>query len=224
MPVQVLPSIKAFDEFRQKLLKIGFKELTTEEFFETFKKLNIESTRPQKGREVGFIFRVENSTVPNSSALTVYVWTTYLAWEKEARPSDEGWVLIARGNKGKYFAHPLHRTKNFLIKLARLAWIARWRVMNIPPCEECKRPMKIAYGKALKSRYWRCDYRQNHLNNKAVTANWDYGMPPKALALVKRERRIRSRYRASRRAARKSVNSAMQKRQRWIKRRPKTVE
>ncbi len=211
MPRQILPDEKAFADFKEKLLARGFRELTNEEFSTTFSRLGLTAPRSKEGRETGFIF--------NANDLKVFVWTTYLNSEQRSRDSDAGWVLIADGDRARYFTHPMMRTKNFLTRLARRAWIARWRVVHRPLCPECRRYMKIAYGRALKSRYWRCDYRSSHHPYKPIFLAWDYGMPPKALAFIEKERKLREKYRDSRKKAGKPNNVAMNNRRRWKRRR-----
>ncbi len=210
MPRQILPDEKAFTAFRKKLLTLGFRELTSEEFSKTFKRLGLEAPRPQEGRETGFIF--------SANELKVFIWTTYLSQEQKSRDSDAGWILIADGDRARYFTHPLRRTKNFLLKMVRHAWVARWRIIHRPLCPQCQRYMRIAYGQALKSRYWRCDNMRHHA--KPIFVAWDNGMPPKALAFLQIQRKARSRYRQTRKKAGKPNNVAMLNRKKWPKRRP----
>lgn len=212
MPCQILPDEEAFASFKQKLLALEFRELTNEEFFKSFKRLGLEAPRPLEGRETGFIFAAND--------LKVYVWTTYLSSARKSRDSDAGWVLIAEGDKARYFTHPLRRTKNFLLKLSRYAWVARWRVLNRPLCPQCHNYMRIAYGLALKSRYWRCDHKESHDPRRPIFISWDHGMPPKALSFIKRERKPRRKYRETRKKEGRPNNVAMLNRKKWTKYRP----
>ncbi len=209
MPSQVLPDEKAFAEFKQRLLALGFRELTNEEFTKSFKRLGLEAPHSRESRETGFIFAAND--------LKAYVWTTYLSAERKSRASDAGWVLIADGDRAKYFTHPLRRTKNFLLKLSRYAWIARWRVLNRPLCPQCHGYMRIAYGLALKSRYWRCDKKAAHDPRRPIFLAWDNGLPPKALSFVKKERQPRRKYRQARKKAGLPNDVAMLNRKKWTK-------
>jgi hypothetical protein len=75
--------------------------------------------------------------------------------------------------------------------------------------------MRIAYGWAVKSRYWRCDSKNHHHPYKSVFLPWDFGMPPKALAFLKKKRKVRRKYRDQRTRAGKPNNVAMKKRTKW---------
>lgn len=218
-PRQVLPDKKAFTGFEEKILALGFRELTHEEFVEAFQRSGFKPLGSSVGEETAFVYSADRPDKPND--LKVFVWTTYLSWKNESRDSDAGWILITQAGQARYFAHPLMRTKNFLITLIRLAWIARWRVINRPVCPQCQRFMKIAYGWAIKSRYWRCDYRISHHPYKPVFLPWDIGMPPKAFAFLKKRRKVRRKYREGRKRAGKPNNVAMlyrlKRKKRWLK-------
>lgn len=215
MSRQILPDEKSFADFKEKILALGFRELTHEEFARAFQHSGLKPLSSSAGRETAFVYSADKLDKPND--LEVFIWTTYLSWKKESRDIDAGWILITQAGRARYFAHPLMRTKNFLITLIRLAWIARWRVINRPTCPQCpdQRYMKIAYGWAIKSRYWRCDYKSQHHPYKPVFLPWDYGMPPKALAFLKKKRKIRRKYRDSRKKAGKPNNVAMLNRRKW---------
>lgn len=201
--------------FKQKLLGWGFRELTSEEFTKAFERLGLKAPRPQESRETGFIF--------TANGLNVYVWTTYLNTEQRARNSDAGWVLIADGDNARYFTHPMRRTRHFFHRLSKHAWIARWRAVNRPLCPKCSRYMKIAYGRALKSRYWICKNNKRHDSHKAVFVSWDKGMPPRALKFLKSQRKVRAKYRKTRTRAGKLNHVAMLNRAAWRKNRPQNA-
>lgn len=217
MPRQVLPDEKSFTNFKEKILVLGFRELTNEEFMRAIRRSGFRPPSSSVGRTTAFVYSADRLDKPND--LEVFVWTTYLSQEQKSRATASGWILITQAGRARYFAHPLMRTKNFLITLIRLAWIARWRVINRPTCRECQRYMKIAYGWAIKSRYWRCDYKSQHHPYEPVFEDWDIGMPPKAFAFLKKRRKIRRKYREGRRKAGKPNNVAMLDRLRRKRRR-----
>lgn len=144
------------------------------------------------------------------------MWTTWVKEQMAARDSDSAWALIEENGSARYFACPIHRTKNFVKTFLRRAWIARWRVLNRPRCERCGEFMHIAYGQGLGARYWRCDNLSGHDNRKYVRLDWDSGLPKRAKGYVMLWRRQRRAYRKKRRKEGKPVNVARLIRRRWI--------
>lgn len=202
MPKQILPDETSFDAFRNAIITEGFRSLSNTEFCSSFRRLGLQAPRKLKGREAGFIFSANN--------LTVYVWTTYLGVEGEARPRDSGWVLISEYDKAKYFAHPFMRTANFFNKLLAYAKACKERVVNRPLCPTCQRFMDITKGRGLKSRYWACK-----LSHNLEHITWDYGLSDESLNFLKAERKQRDKYRHERRAEGKTVGQAMLRRKPW---------
>lgn len=156
--------------------------------------------------EIGFIFE--------ANGLKVVVWTT---WEKadsmtRIRNSDAGWVIILDNERTVYFSHPIHRTKNFLQNLLYQVQIAWWRVLHRPKCPECDEFMDIAFGKGLKSRYWKCSRRLRHSNRKSINCPWDVALPSTIKNYLKSLRGKRARYFKKRRREGKDVCAAMKKR------------
>ncbi len=207
MPVKVLPDVSDLERLSYELQHLGFRLVTDVEFRKNFVRLGLKAPRPRHGREVGFEFA--------ANGLVVWVWTTWLARECQAREVDEGWVLIADGDEAVYFSHPLHRTKNFTQNLLRQAWLARWRVLHRPLCPKCKNFMDIVRGRGLKARYWRCDRRKAHTDQKPVSLDWDHGLPKKAKKFVEASRKRRERYEKERKAEGKTLHTALLKRRSW---------
>lgn len=205
MPRQVLPNAKDFKRFTRSLVRRGFRKLSRAEFRNDFERLELGAPSPREGREVGFAF--------SANGLTVFVWTTFLDWEKKARDTDAGWVLIRDGDKVKYFSHPIHRTENFLRNLLGYASAARLRVMHRPLCPKCHAYMDIARGKGLKARYWKCARPAAH--KKAVSLSWDYGLPSAALEFLRPLRKKRAQYRDKLRAEGKEPGAAQRRRKGW---------
>jgi len=226
MPVQILPSQNAFENFRAYLLKEGFREISFCEVFKTFARLGLEAPRYHPGREVGFCFE--------ANGWKVYVWTTFVMSLQqarlraavasfgvaEARKEDAGWVLITEGDKILYSTHPLRRTRYFLRRLYKYALIAKMRVINRPLCPSCQAYMDIERGKGLKSRYFIC---RKKAHPKPVFTNWDIGLSAWAKDFLKDERKKRALYRKKRRADGKTVGMAMLTRKRYKITRPENL-
>lgn len=210
---KVLPDEEAFARFRRALLRRGFRGISPVEFKKEFIRLGLKAPSPREGREVGFVY--------TSSGLDVCVWTTFLAREGRAREKDAGWVLIKDGDNPRYFAHPLRRTKNFLRNLLWVACIARWRAEHRPLCPTCNGRMRIAYGKGIKARFWKCVKPAFH--TKAVSLSWDYGLPQEALDFLRPLRKRRARYYAELRKQGKKPGAAIRRRIGWKISRPENT-
>lgn len=198
MPNKVLFGEDDFKKFEQKLTKRGFKRLDPNIVHEDILPEVEIGTPPRKHfkHEVGFGFFGEKG-------FEVVVWTTYIPPDKRARESDNGWVLIKKGNRVLYYSHPLNRTENFLKRLYISAAIAQVRIQKRPECPQCGRYMEIVRGKGIGSRYWSCFH---HL--KQVNRGWDCNMPPEAMPYVRRIRKERERYYKQVRAKGGQVGSA----------------
>jgi hypothetical protein len=86
VPTQILPTEADFDAFKEAMLKEEFRLISNNEFRNNYLRLGLQAPRKRNGREAGFVFNANN--------LTVFVWTTFVVAEGEARPEDSGWVLI----------------------------------------------------------------------------------------------------------------------------------
>ncbi len=210
---KVLPDEEAFARFKRTLLRRGFRQISPVEFKKDFQRLELKAPSPREGREVGFRF--------TSNGLEVNVWTTFLACEGRARDEDAGWVLIKDGDKALYFSHPLRRTKNFLRNLLWLAVIAKWRAEHRPLCPVCKSRMRIAYGKGIKARFWKCVRPTFH--TKAVSLPWDHELPQEALNFLRPLRKRRARYYAKLREEGKKPGAALRQRIGWKIGRPENI-
>jgi hypothetical protein len=133
---------------------------------------------------------------------------------------DLGWTLISEGDTGCYFAKPFRRTKNYVKNILSYAWICKFKIENRPLCPTCHRFMKIARGKALRSRYWRCDNPSMHKEH--VHIDWDFGLGPKAKSFLAGRRKETCRYNKKRAAEGKApLGTAMLMRaDRWVVTRP----
>ena len=210
MPKKVLPSEADFDQFRKSLLEEGFRPVSRTEFSNSFKRLDLQAPRPREGRETGFIFM--------ANRLTVYVWTTFLEQENQAREEDAGWVVITEGDRPDYYSHPMMRTKGFLAKLLKNAKIAKERVLKRPLCPTCHAFMQITKGTRPKARYWSCVGKSHpHLFH---TLPWDYNLSDESMVFLKAERRERRRYREGLTKAHKTVIPAIIRRKPWVVKNP----
>lgn len=210
MPKKVLPTAEAFQKFFGELEMRGFRRTTQGELASDFRRLALKAPSPREDREIGYTF--------SANGLTVVVWTTLLE-EGCMRDSDSGWVLIKMGDTVLYYSHPIHRTKDFLRNLLGHARIARLRVLHRPLCPTCGKRMFIAFGKALKTRYWRCNRHPEpqHLS-------WDHGLSTRALKFLSDARRERERYRKRARAEGKEPGAALRRRRGWKVGRPENLE
>lgn len=219
MPKRVQVSAEAFTRFREYMEGRKFREISREESSRDFWRLKLTPPSPREGREVGFTL--------HANGLTAVVWTSYLLPEERLREKDYGWVLIREGDKARYFAHPMLRTKHFLGRMYRRAVVAQLRILNRPLCPVCRANMRIARGKGLKSRFWECRKVIRHPDKKPIFVDWDYELSlekyPKALAFVLAERKKRKRYRDRARAAGKRVGKAMMRREGWQVGRPENL-
>lgn len=209
MPKQALPGAKAFGKFRIAMEKRGFRELSRSEFRRDFERLGLEAPFSRDGREIGFVF--------HANGLDAVVWTSFLS-PHTARESDSGWVLIREGDEARQFSHPLHRTEKFLSRLLGYASVARLRVLNRPNCPNCGARMHIAEGKALKSRYWRCDR-----HSPPAWLSFDHGLPKEAIEFLEGFRKERARYRKKARAEGKKPGTALLSRKGWTVTKPENI-
>lgn len=205
MPRKVSIDEAAFGLFSEKMRALGFRRVEPVELSQDFARLGLVAPRPRRGKEVGFSFA--------ANGLEVRVWTTFLASLGHERDSDEGWVLIKQGDSVRYFSRPMHRTEHFLRRLYERAQIARLRVINRPLCPECRARMQIAFGEGLKSRFYICKRTDRHVSRRPICCGWDYGLPPKALEFVRKERKRRS-----------GTGAALRKRRAWKAARPENRE
>lgn len=218
MPPKVDPEPSEFHRFAVEMRHMEFRQIGGLEFRKTFQRLGLRAPRPRSGRETGFVF--------TANQLEVCVWTTWIEKVQAIREIDAGWVLIKdnRRKKPDYFAGPFNRTKNFLVNLLRYSWLARWRSIHRPLCPECHQFMTITFGRALKSRYWSCVNRKQHLESKQnVNLGWDHGLPPRAKKFVESVRKRRANYLKKLREKGKPHHLAMRRRKTWTITRPQNL-
>lgn len=211
MPKKVLPTAGEGKYLGQELIKLGFRQVTRNDWKFVRETEDLKVPRKRTGYEIGYVYF--------ANGYLVYVWTTFDAETFEAFESDAGWVLVVgEGNKRLYSSPRLHRTKYFISRILSYAWICKWKIDHRPLCPECKKAMVLARGKHLKQRYWKCAYRKGHVNHKNVNISWDSNLPKKAQKFLDERRKKRSKYRKKRRKEGKSTDQAMLRRKTYEKR------
>jgi len=213
MPAKQLPDIRSFHAFVEVLQRRGFRLINTHERRADFRRLDLRAPSPREGHEAGLVF--------SANGLEVIVWTTFVIREGRAREVDAGWVIIKDGDQARYFSHPIHRTANFLKTLLWSARVAQLRALNRPLCPVCGARMRIANGKGLKSRYWRCTRPAFHTDDQ--WKDWDCGLPPLALAWVKDMREKRRKYRKKLKNEGRTPGGALKRRIGWKVGKPHNV-
>ncbi len=195
------------------LLDMGYREFTTGDSKKEFLRLNLSPPRPIVGREVSFSYKAREK----GNNYTVILHTTYLKASKKWRDkeTDAGWNLITEGDKAKYFAKPFSRTKGFILKFLRYAWVSRWKVEHRPLCPECQALMHIAKKDDKRQYYWICRNNIRHTEDKPVFLPWDFGLPLKATAFVKVRRAYTARYKKKVKKSGLKVTPAQKIRKPW---------
>ena len=221
VPKLILFGPKDFIEIKNALEKLGFTSVSRYAMRRVFTRLDLHPPKKnvKGGSEVGFIYK----PVESSNNYSVYVWTSYVPDLGHARPEDFGWVLITDGDKALYFAHPLIRTMGFKKKLLSYAWISMYKVLHRPVCPECGAWMHITPSKGISSRRWCCKAVKAHKSHKWITLPWDFGLGPKAIAFLEKERKFQRKYRAKRRKNGQPTDVAITNRQRWEIRKPENA-
>ncbi len=133
----------------------------------------------------------------------------------ESRGTDAGWILIAEGDKARYFAKPFNRTKGFILKFLRYAWVTKWKVDNRPLCPECQAYMHITKKASTRQYYFICRHKISHKNGEPVFQPWDVGLPLKALKFVSIRREYTERYNKKIKDEGKIVTPARKIRKPW---------
>jgi hypothetical protein len=174
------------------ILGMGYHKITKNDSRKTFLRLNLSPPRPIVGRETSYYYNGRNGVY------SVILHTSYLEAEKKWRNTgeDAGWNLIAEGDKPLYFAKPFKRTKGFIIRFLRYAWISKWKVDNRPLCLECHAYMDIQRKRGSRQYFWACHKKEKHTSLNPRFVLWDYGLPKKASEFVRIRRSYSSRYRS----------------------------
>jgi hypothetical protein len=161
-----------------KMQEIGFLSTEISDQKKLFYRLGLIPPREITGREKTYSY--------HNHGYTVIIHTTYLEKEKKWRDTgtDSGWVLIRKGDEAVYFARPFKRSKGFIIKILRYAWITKWKVNNRPLCHECRGYMDIYRKKGSRQYFWICNKSKSHNDQRATFLPWDYMLPKKASEFV----------------------------------------
>lgn len=181
-------TVDDFVHFNDKMREIGFLSVEISDQKKLFYRLGLIPPREITGREKTYAY--------HNHGYTVIVHTTYLEKEKKWRDTgtDSGWVLIREGDEAVYFARPFKRSKGFILKLLRYAWITKWKVDHRPLCSECKGYMSIHRKKGTRQYFWICNKNEYHKELNAIFLPWDYMLPKKASDFVAIRREITEKY------------------------------
>ena len=169
--------------------KMQFRTIFGFETKQTLTRLGAIAPKKVTGSETGFSFEANN--------YKVVVWSSFVESENDWRKKDVARVLIVENDDIKYCSRDIRQTRFLPIRLARTAWIARWKVLHRPCCPECGGYMNIVNRK-FRRYWWECLKKEAHSSGKKVTLPWDHGLPPKALAYVEKMRKPGDKYRRKR--------------------------
>ncbi len=206
MPKGVPVTFRAFQEFEEKICKLGFSEMSRKEIAIITEAHGLVPPRSPQPGEIGFKY--------SAHGYTVKVWTSCVraVVEKCRKCSagqaddvvvsreiggDMGWVLIvdAHGSE-QYFSRPVLRTANFVRNILRRTWIAQRRIDRRPLCPECRKYLVISRNKHG-GFFWGCYHAELHSDGRPRFAGWDVALPPRALKYAKMWREEFARYRRS---------------------------
>jgi len=196
-----------------QFLSMGFRENTKFDSARLFERLNLIPPRTITGREASYIYK--SHAQGNNYAVIIH--TTYLKASKKWRDkgTDAAWCLIAEGDKAKYFAKPFSRTKGFILKLLRYAWVTKWKVDHRPLCPQCHYLMDINRKIEPRQYYWICRNNLRHDVDAPVFEPWDSGLPLKAAKFVSIRRAYTARYHKKLKKEGKVVTPARKIRNPW---------
>lgn len=218
MPKKIKATPEEFSRFDQAMLELGYMRLSSEEIERDRIRLGLQSRRRkrQEGKEVGYYF--------SQLDYKVKVWTTWIEEEAVFRQEDQGWILIARGDRALHFEHPFNRTKNFLRRLYNYARVDQERLNRRPQCQHCKTPMQLVEGDRLKERGWACINVQNHPEQTYEVVGFNAMLDSVAMKYLERYEKRSNVYRAKREEEGKPNFVAMLRHKGWIVTRPENIE
>jgi hypothetical protein len=213
MPKAYKFTYQDFLEFKEKILKEGFRQIEPYEFYTELQVADVErqTPTPTVGREEGFIF--------SALGLEVRVWTSFIMSKGEVRTPDSGWIVIREHGGAKYFAPQMYRTKNFFKRMLLWTRICRERIQARPVCHVCRqRYMSIVHGKHYQY-YWKCtDPIHWQKFEKPPCKPWDTGLSVESLKIVHTKRETRRKYNLKRRKLGKpGFGTARKNRKPWKK-------
>lgn len=195
------------------ILDMGYEEITTKDSSKTFTRLKLSPPRPIFGREASYVYRSKDPANNYAAILR----TTYLKAQKKWRDTgtDIGWVLIVEGDKEKYFARPFQRSKGFILKFLRYAWVSKFKVDNRPLCPDCNAYMHLKRKTGTRQYFWACFNNERHPFKTASFKSWDFNLKENALNFVNIRREFTKKYNARNKKLGKIVTPAAVKRKKW---------
>lgn len=192
-----LPELHEWLAFKKSLEALGFRALTADELSPSARGYGLvrpSSRRYQESGEALFVYEPPAALASLSGKRNTYkviVCTTKLSrggWVSR----DFGWIIWVDGETAARprTSYPFRRTATFLERLLLRARIERWRVFYRPVC--CGKYMDATHRKgALKSMYWKCAVRPHDRTHDKRWEEIRKPLPPEAVAVVERERRMR---------------------------------
>lgn len=158
---------------------------------------------------------------------TVIVWTTYLAKEGKFRDTgtDVGWVIVVSGDDLVYCTRPILRSSSdFVLKLARYAWVTKYKIDHLPLCPKCRAKMFIFRKKGTREYMYICRHTDRHDDNKATFRSWDYGLKDKAKEFLAIRREATQKYNKRNEKLGKKPTPKALLRKKWSIGRPQNIE
>ena len=213
MPDKKVYGMSDFETLKGMLQPYGFEVIERKESRDVVKRLGLVRGRVRDNDPEFGLKRTVNF-------MTVYVWTSFSRITHETQDDDMGWVLITQGDRAHYFAHPFRRTEGFILRIARMAWVACHKAANRPMCPECDKLMNIHQNRDTGATFWYCQNPDVH--QKPVYKSWDCSLKKggTAQAFVDSLRKPRASYRKRNKKAGYQPTPARKIRIRWNVTRP----
>ncbi len=201
------------------LKSIGYSDIKRAQKSKDMFRLDLEAPRKLEGSEEGKRY--------SNNGYTSIIWTSFLLKQGKFRDTEKdiGWPIITMEDELVYSATPVPRTSGFVMKMARYAWINKWKIDNLPlcPCKNCKARMYIYRKRNTRQYMYICKNGARHGDGKARFRPWDYGLPPKAQQFLDLNRLAREAYRKrNEKKGIKPVPKAVT-RKRWIVHAPHNI-
>ncbi len=188
-PKAPLLSAEDYQLLRELLLQTGYTPISKKHKAKEMERLALVAPRRLEGSEEGWRY--------SSNGYTAVLWTSFLPTKQKFRDvgTDIGWVIITQGDEIAYSATPIPRRKDFVLRMARKAWVTKWKIDNIPLCPCCNARMAI-YRRPMTRQYlFVCKKSEQHHDGVFRFRSWDYELPRNAQAFIDLEPSIREAYR-----------------------------
>lgn len=143
------------------LRSIGYSVITKKDKSQDFFRLELEAPRPIIGSEIGYRY--------SNKEYTSKIWLSYDPVLKKFRDvgTDAMWPIITQGDELVYSAKPINRTsREDILKILRYAWVNKWKIDNIPPCQCCNARMVIFRKPNTRCYMYACKRTEAHPDTK----------------------------------------------------------